>query len=58
MMANQRLQQEVQENAIVVKYFKNSTRKYVEGVNRILPLLEDLKPALPPVTDQDWQRTE
>ena len=58
MTANQRLQQEAQENAIVAKYFKNSTRKYVEGVNKILPLLEELKPALPPVADQDRQPTE
>ncbi len=43
---------------MVAKYFKNSTRKYVEGVDRILPLLKELKPDLPPVEGQDRQRTE
>lgn len=45
--ANQRLQQEAQTNAMVAKHFINSTRKYVERVDRVLPLLENLRPGLP-----------
>ena len=47
--ANQRLQEEAQKNAAAVKYFKGRLFKYVQGMNRILPLLQELNADMPPM---------
>jgi len=46
---NGRLQQDAQKQATIAQYFRHSNCKYVQGVNKILPLLEKLRTELPPV---------
>jgi hypothetical protein len=44
---NQQLQLEAQNNEITAEYFRNSILKYSHGLNKILPLIEELKTEMP-----------
>jgi hypothetical protein len=45
--SNQQLQLEAQNSETTAEYFRNSILKYTHGLNKILPLLEELKTEMP-----------
>jgi hypothetical protein len=45
--SNQQLQLEAHNSEITAEYFRNSILKYTHGLNKILPLLEELKTEMP-----------
>lgn len=45
--SNQQLQLEAQNSEITVEHFRNSVLKYTHGLNKILPLIEELKAEMP-----------
>lgn len=51
--AYQTLQREAQNCEVRAKYFENSTSKYIQGVSKIFPILEELKNEALLVSEQE-----
>jgi Tfp pilus assembly protein PilN len=42
----QRLEEEVQRYAVAAEFFKNNISKYFQGLNNVVPMLEELRSGL------------